>query len=217
MKRLSLSLPKSKSRSSLPNVKLGVMALIGYCLCGMSIVNAQPTPAEREDAREERLKILRAADQIEIIQTNADKIQVEIATLKEQIAKLQDANSTQEQEISSLKNALNKSEESRAKEREVLLAKVGEMIASAKPAASEPRHIKETPPKDTSPAANTEAPHDAEHGFSHTVEKGQTLSMIAAAFNEKGIKVTVDDIRKANNLGPKDVLKVGQKLFIPKK
>jgi LysM repeat protein len=204
-------------------VKLEILALIACCLYGVTAINAQTTPAEKEDARDERMKILRAADQIDIIQANADKIQVEIANLKEQVTKLQETNNQQQQEITALKTTLAKSEEARAKERDVLIAKISDMIANSKPA---PTPTKKTPPQDTAPkdkdkdtpaTSTTDTPHDNEHGYYYTVEKGQTLSMIATAFTEKGIKVTVDDIRKANNLGPKDVLKVGQKLFIPKK
>lgn len=195
-------------------MKLGILALSLYCLSGIGIINAQLTPAQKEDAEEERRRILRASDQIEIIQANADKIQIELATLKEQIAKQQESETALRQEINTLRTALQKTEEARAKEREVLLAKVGEMIAAAAPKPVPPETKKE--PRDKEPATTPPA-HDGEKGYSHTVEKGQTLSMIAAAYNEKGVKVTVDDIRKANNLGSKDVLKVGQKLFIPKK
>ena len=197
-------------------MKLGILALSLCCLCGISTINAQlQTPAQREDAEAERLKILRASDQIEIIQANWDKIQVEVANLKEQVTKSQDTENSLRQEINTLRTALQKSEEARAKEREVLLAKVGEMIAASAPKPAPPEPKREV--KEKEPTPTTAPSHDGEKGYSHTVEKGQTLSMIAAAYSEKGVKVTVDDIRKANNLGPKDVLKVGQKLFIPKK
>jgi LysM repeat protein len=47
-------------------------------------------------------------------------------------------------------------------------------------------------------------------GVEHPVEKGQTLSEIAAAY-----KVSVDAIVKANNLKNPNAIRVGQKLFIP--
>lgn len=49
----------------------------------------------------------------------------------------------------------------------------------------------------------------AETGYEHVVESGQTLSTIAAAY-----KVSVSSIKKANNL-KSDIVRVGQKLFIP--
>ena len=45
----------------------------------------------------------------------------------------------------------------------------------------------------------------------YEVQKGATLSVIAKAYN-----VTVQDIKKANNL-KSDMLQVGQKLKIPRK
>lgn len=187
-------------------MKLGIVAFAGICLCGIPNLNAQTTPGEIEDARAEQLKILRAADKIDIIESSSEKLRTDVDGLKEQVAKLQDTNTALQQQISALKSALEKSEDARVKEREVLLTKVGEMIASSKP-----------PPDTKKESAPSPANHDTEHGYNHTVEKGQTLSMIAAAYTEKGVKVTVDDIRKANNLGPKDVIKPGQVLFIPKK
>ena len=43
----------------------------------------------------------------------------------------------------------------------------------------------------------------------------RALWAIANAFQQQGVKVSVEDIRKANNLDANAVLKVGQKLFIP--
>jgi LysM repeat protein len=58
-------------------------------------------------------------------------------------------------------------------------------------------------------------PADRE-GYEHTVAKGDTLSSIVQAYNkEYGLKLTVDSLRKANQLSKDAPLKVGQKLFIP--
>jgi LysM repeat protein len=54
-----------------------------------------------------------------------------------------------------------------------------------------------------------------ENGYERTIAAGDTLSVIAAAYRDQGIKVTSDQILKANpGLDPKN-LKVGQKIFIP--
>lgn len=181
---------------------------------------AQTNPGELEDAREERLKILKAADQIDLIQNSSEKLRGDVDSLKDQVAKLQEANISLQQQIADLKSAIQKSEEARAKEREVLLTKVGDLIAANKPPPApepkkEPKVKEPTASAPGSPDASTE--HESQHGFYHTVEKGETLSVIAAAYNDHGIKVTVDDIRKANNLNANSVLKIGQKIFIPKK
>ncbi len=54
-----------------------------------------------------------------------------------------------------------------------------------------------------------------QNGYDYAVHKGDTLSAIAKAYREQGIKVTTDQILKANpGLDPKN-MKVGQKIFIP--
>jgi LysM repeat protein len=52
-------------------------------------------------------------------------------------------------------------------------------------------------------------------GYEYKVAEHDTLSIIAKAYRDQGIKVTSDQILKANpGLDPKS-LKVGQKIFIP--
>ena len=51
----------------------------------------------------------------------------------------------------------------------------------------------------------------AETGYEHIVKPGESLSAIAAAY-----KVSVSAILKANNLSSPNLLRVGQKLFIPR-
>jgi hypothetical protein len=83
-----------------------------------------------------------------------------------------------------------------------------------------------TPPADPSPVKNDSAESDPpqpapvpvkiQKGYYHVVSAGETLTLISAAYREEGVHVTTAEIRKANGLTEKSVLKVGQKLFIPK-
>ena len=52
-------------------------------------------------------------------------------------------------------------------------------------------------------------------GYEYVVQPGDSLSLIAAAYKEKGVKVTVDQILKANDGLKAEKLKVGQTIFIP--
>lgn len=52
-------------------------------------------------------------------------------------------------------------------------------------------------------------------GFEYTIEPNDTLSVIVKAYREKNIKVTVDQILKANPKLDPNRLKVGTKIFIP--
>ncbi len=66
------------------------------------------------------------------------------------------------------------------------------------------------PPPDPAPAPKPQK------GYYHVVENGETLTMICAAYRDQGVKVSIAQVRKANGLTEKSVLKAGQKLFIPK-
>ena len=56
---------------------------------------------------------------------------------------------------------------------------------------------------------------DKQKGYWQVVGNGDTVSAIAKAYRDKGIKVTVDQILKANpGLDPKNLI-VGKKIFIP--
>ncbi|HMP72109.1 MAG TPA: LysM peptidoglycan-binding domain-containing protein [Kiritimatiellia bacterium] len=60
------------------------------------------------------------------------------------------------------------------------------------------------------PAASQARRPISNEGYEHTVQPGETLSAIATAYGAR-----VSDIVQANNLTSADVLRVGQKLFIP--
>ena len=70
-------------------------------------------------------------------------------------------------------------------------------------------------------AKSPTAPPHSEKGFDHTVEAGQTISAIIAAYNTKlksqGVKkrITLKSVLNANpNLNPR-TMRIGQSLFIP--
>ena len=57
--------------------------------------------------------------------------------------------------------------------------------------------------------------HKPERGYEYKLVAGDTLLIIAKAYRDQGVKVTADQILKANpGLDPKN-LKAGQKIFIP--
>ena len=72
---------------------------------------------------------------------------------------------------------------------------------------------------DTSPTSlkshSTTATGGPQNGYDYTIRKGDTILAIVKAYRDQGVKVTTDQILKANpGLDPKS-LKVGQKIFIP--
>ena len=65
---------------------------------------------------------------------------------------------------------------------------------------------------ENAPTANTGGP---QNGYEYTIAPGNTLNKIVKAYRAQGVKVTVDEVIKANpGLDPKNLI-VGKKIFIP--
>ena len=161
---------------------------------GLAPVAAQLGPGAAEDAEAERRKILKAADQV-------DRMDAAVEEMKSRIAALEKLLADVKQESNSLKESLASTTAKAEKEKQSLLEEVAKMLAEMK--------AKEKKPEAAAKPADRE-------GYEHTVAKGDTLSSIVQAYNkEYGLKLTVESLRKANQL-PKDApLKVGQKLLVP--
>lgn len=211
--------------------------LLGFTLLPLC---AQTDPGTAQDEEAARQKLLKAADQLDLLQTNSEATRAEVDGFKQQLAQLQQQNATLQQQntdlqqqITALKDAFTKSEEARVKERQILLDEVAKMVAagSAKPkkkpaASASTSSSTPAPPPDTNVPAKPEvtattdtsdqtAP-PVQKGYYHIVGEGETLTMIANAYRAQGVRVSVADIQKANNLTDTSILQVGQKLFIPK-
>ena len=155
---------------------------------------AQLNPGAAEDAEAERRKVLKAADQI-------DRMDAAVEDMKTRLASLEKILEEVKQQSNSLKESLASTAAKAEKEKESLLEEVSKMLAEMK------AREKAAPP----PAKPAER-----EGYEHTVAKGDTLSSIVQAYNkEYGLKLSVDSLRKANQLPKEAPLKVGQKLFIP--
>jgi len=89
------------------------------------------------------------------------------------------------------------------------LEQLEKSLGASPPGRHSPPEISPTPLKSHSTDGGGQT------GYDYTVRKGDTILAIAKAYRDQGIKVTTDQILKANpGLDPKN-LKVGQKIFIP--
>lgn len=168
---------------------------------GVILSTQAANPSQLEDAAIERRKILRAADQIELLTEQVNKLQQDIQSLQRDIEFLKTKNHQLEQQLEI-------SETRRAKERELLLAEVAKSIA---------RVSKRKAEEAAAAAVAKAAPQKSEQGYEHTVEKGETLWAIARAYRDQGVSVTPEDIRLANGMRKDSILRIGQRLFIPRK
>jgi len=216
-------------------------------------------PAAQQDAEAAREKLLKASDQLENIQANSestknavDGMKADVTKLQADLASVQTENATLKQQLADLRTSFEKAEAAHAKERQVLIDSVADLIKQQssgsakstsaqkkKPEKSSTDSAASTPPPAKSPAPETNSsgtslkpppdpapepttasseasPAKPQKGYYHIVASGETLRLICNAYKQDGVNVTVSDIQKANGLTDKSVLKVGQKLFIPK-
>ena len=242
-----------------------IFQLLPSLLLGFALVTQAPAqdPGAQQDAQAAREKLLKASDTLDNIEANSeatktsiDAMKPDITKLQADVSKLQSDNAALQQQVDSLQAALQKSEEARAKERQVILDEVAKLVASGKssstksnsrkkdlsasddhPSSPPPDKTDDTPadqptkppvtasddssssslapPPDPTPAP-TPAPVKTQKGYYHIVAEGETLTLICNAYRQDGVNVTVGQVMRANDLNDKSILKVGQKLFIPK-
>ncbi|MDR1146334.1 MAG: LysM peptidoglycan-binding domain-containing protein [Verrucomicrobiales bacterium] len=179
-----------------------MLLMIAVVTVSGAVAGLAQDPGEAQDALAERQKILKAADQLDLLVQQNSQLTQQLAALQERLQKLETVSGE-------LRTQLAQQQKDWATEREKLLKEVARLVAAGGKAGQSAGEVGATP--ELAPAAGLEP------GFEYVVQAGQSLWAIADAYQKNGVKVTVEDLRKANNLGKNDLLQVGQKLFIPKK
>lgn len=182
------------------------------------------TVARAQDAAvEERLNKL--SGYIEELQAAKVSMDKRMMALVKEVESVRDANKASgtvatQDDIKRLTEAIKEVDRKRLEDYEKIhleLKKLAEVLSAPVPpkgaSAKKPKE-KETAPKD--PGAKGAADGGQQKGFEHTIAAGDTLSTIAQAYREQlKIKVTVDDIQKANPGLKANSLIVGKKIWIP--
>jgi len=143
-----------------------------------------------------------------------------ITALEKEISELRDkssqptvANTANADDLKKLADQVQEIDKKRQEDRELILKEIGKLgKVSGSPASSHkaPPAVSTTAPENPVPAITS-----PQKGYEYIIKRNDTLSIVVKAYRDQGIKVTVDQILKANpGLDPKS-LKVGQKIFIP--
>ena len=139
-----------------------------------------------------------------------------VDALEKEISELRDksgGSSVAQGDLEKLADQIQEIDKKRQADRELILKEIEKL---GKAAGGSGTGHKSPPAVTTTPTASSSAaPGSKENGYEYKVAAGDTLSIIAKAYRDQGIKVTADQILKANpGLNP-NTLKVGQKIFIP--
>lgn len=165
--------------------------ILAACLVAVACGCVAPQSQTSADARLRadlmllREDLVRVQGRSESLDSEYQRLIGEIDALNNAVARMGDRAERMERDIVELRTA-------RTKDREMIIdelsARVSKLLAGARA-----------------------APGGAMTGYEHTVQAGETLSEIAAAY-----KVRASAIIEANNLENPDLLRQGQKLFIPR-
>jgi outer membrane murein-binding lipoprotein Lpp len=164
--------------------------------------------AEKQYA-EERYKRLQTA--VEDLQAAQVKLQKQMEGLADELQALREeraraaARTVTHDDLKKLWDRLQELDRKREEDKRLILEEIRRL---ATPPVVEP------PPK-RHPPAELAVSAGPQKGYEYEIQKDDTLGAVVAAYQKKGVKVTLDQVLKANpNLKPKQ-LRVGQKVFIP--
>jgi nucleoid-associated protein YgaU len=192
------------------------MNRISFLLVALALCNAPAIRAE-DAATEERLNKLagRIDDLVagqESLRNRIQALEREIEAVREQASK-PTGNYASQEELKRLADAVKDVDQKRIKDAEQVQA---QFVKLSKVVATPPSATKKAAPSSSSERASNETSSAPEKGFGeYTIQKGDTLSLIVQAYRDKNIKLTSDQIVKANPGLVAEKLKVGQKIWIP--
>ena len=171
--------------------------------------------------REERYQKLRAS--VDDLQTAQATLQKRIGELSDEIQSLrreteQNADKTAgkfvtRDELRTLTDSVREIDRKREEDKKLILEEIRKL-------ANTPVTVPEAPPKRTAkpepaPDPTAEAAPVPKNGYTYVVKAGDTLEAIVKAYGQNGVKVTVDQVLKANPKLKPNAMSVKQKIFIP--
>lgn len=187
-----------------------------FILMFASVLCAAPALCAQDAATEERLNKL--SGQIDDLIAGQKTLRDQMAELSRELQSLRDEQGkpntsyANHDELSRLADAIKEVDRKRLEDNEKIhadLLKLGNSLAL--PPVSHKKPHEPAPPNNVVPDKTAVS----DKGFEHEIQPGDTLSGIVQGCRDKNIKVTIDQILKANPGLKPEKLKTGQKIFIP--
>jgi LysM repeat protein len=173
--------------------------------------------ARAEDAATEE-KLNQLSGKIEDLIARHESESKKVAELAREIQSLRDqqgkpvGNFASQEDLKRLADAVKEVDRKRMDDNEKIhndLLKLSKSLATPLP------QPKKKPGSSVGDTPTSDKPGHKEDVAEYVVQSGDTLSVIVQAYREKNVKVTVDQILKANPGLVPEKMHVGQKIFIP--
>jgi len=189
------------------------MKQVPLLLIGLTLATLTPKVGAQDAATEERLNKLNGLVQ-DLVEDKANmKKHLEVMAKEIQSLREQSSSATSTASAEDLKRLAEKVQEidrKREADKELILKEIEKLGKSISASRS---HPPTAPAGNKSESSGSSTP--ADKGYEYVVQSGDTLSAIVTAYREKDVKVTVEDILKANPGLKATSLSVGKKIFIP--
>ncbi len=187
-----------------------VVAALALCLTAQ---------AQDNSALEQRLNEL--SGRIETLLENQETLRKQVAGLAREIDGLREKQNrpqpdyASQEDLRELAKAVREVDKKRIEDNKKVYEELGRLGRAIKETVNLPPPPRSTP-SHTSVKEKEPAPDPVpEKGYEYVIQSGDTLSGIIQAYREKNIKVTMDQVLKANpGLKPERVIP-GKKIFIP--
>ena len=195
------------------------MKRISVCLL-LFALGAAPITRGQDAATEERLNKL--SGQIEDLIAGQKAQQKHLADLAKELENVREqaskpsGNYASQEGLKHLAEALKEVDRKRLDDYDKIQAALAKLGKTLQPSAASKKAASTTQPAEA-PAGDKppEKAASVEKGIEYVIQPGDTLSAVVQACKEKKIKVTVDQILKANPGLKPEKLRAGQKIFIP--
>lgn len=137
-------------------------------------------------------------------------LEKQISDLSDKVSAPQVNNSASADDLKSLAEKVQEIDRKRQEDRELILKQIENLAKVGGGATSH-----KSPPSVAKAPDDTAAPATPQKGYEYTVKAGDTVGLIAKAYRDQGVKVSVSQILKANPGLDPNKLYVGKKVFIP--
>ena len=206
-----------------------VLYLSALCLIAATLfLRGQDSPApsaqvSRQEA-EENYKSLEGK-----VQSLIDTQEVQAKKMADLAAQIRDLRETASKpagnfatpdDLKHLADAINKVDQDRVADNEKIMKELARLQKLLNAPVSAPRHKPSTDTPDPGPTPTTSTGNnnktdDTGPGYWYEIKSGDNFHKIAALYTQQGIKVTPEQIEKANPKVKPTELIVGKKIFIP--
>jgi LysM repeat protein len=146
-----------------------------------------------------------------------DTLEKEIADMGDKLNQPAVNNSASADDLKKLAGQVEELAKKQQDDNELVLKEIEKLgkISSSATTTRKPPSVSTTTTATTPTDNSTSSPSGPQKGYNYTIAAGNTLSAIAKEYRAQGVKVTSDQILKANpGLNPNSLV-VGKKIFIP--